>query len=479
MRRLSPVFLATLLGLVIVNHTALEPEWFLFRWLLVAAICFGVVGFGWTAYRRHGADARIALAVVCYAALGLFLSWVMVTQARTGLFEPGRTAMFGLAFVGFVAFVATSADGVAFLRRSGPYLAAFAVFLFAVFSHLPGLPVGSGLVAYAMQAGFLLGLTLFVLPRYVSREAFFWTVAGLSGIVMAASLPVYLVGEYSLFGAPIRLWGTTFAVPLVGAEVPFLQSFLVNPNDTGLLAFAGAVCAVAAGRRAHLDGSIPGATALAGGLAVVNVVALVLTHSRASWLAAALSLGIVAAVTWSGRERLPHAVVTAGALTALFLLAMFFSIVDVSDSGRFVLWGAGLRAIAADPALLGSGMVASDEVLAPFIDGRFSGYSAHNSYVVIFLRTGLLGGLAYLVVTVGSVVDAAVRRPGVDASMVALALGFAVHQLFESYTLLQFGVGSVVGALAVGYLVAGELDPLVESVKPARAETSSGGVEQL
>lgn len=37
--------------------------------------------------------------------------------------------------------------------------------------------------------------------------------------------------------------------------------------------------------------------------------------------------------------------------------------------------------------------------------------------------------------------------------MLAIASGFAVHQLFETYTLYQFGPGSVLGALAVGYMV--------------------------
>lgn len=38
--------------------------------------------------------------------------------------------------------------------------------------------------------------------------------------------------------------------------------------------------------------------------------------------------------------------------------------------------------------------------------------------------------------------------------MFALATGFAVHQLFEGYTLYQLGPGSLIGALAVGYVIA-------------------------
>lgn len=39
--------------------------------------------------------------------------------------------------------------------------------------------------------------------------------------------------------------------------------------------------------------------------------------------------------------------------------------------------------------------------------------------------------------------------------MLGLATGFAIHQLFEGYTLYGFGAGSIVGVLALGYVVAG------------------------
>lgn len=140
---------------------------------------------------------------------------------------------------------------------------------------------------------------------------------------MATSLPVYIVGEYSVFGQPVRLWGTTFVVPFLGVELPFLQSIFANPNNTGLLAFAGTVCAVVATHRASLDAPVSGVTALAGVLAAVNGLALLLSYSRTSWLAAAVSLGIYVASVQLCRDRLPHAVLAASGSTALFLLAVF------------------------------------------------------------------------------------------------------------------------------------------------------------
>lgn len=452
MKRFSPVFLVALLGVVIVRYATIEVEWLLVRWWIVAYFLFGIVGFAWQAYRSSDTGLHFGLIVTAYALPGLFLSWVVVVQARTRLPEAGRVITFGLVFAAFLVFLAGSVDGVSFLRRSGTYLVAFAVMLFAVFSHLPTLPVGSGGVSYAMQAGLLMGLNLFVLPRYVSRNAFLWTVAVVSGTLMAVSLPVYVVGEYAVFGQPVRLWGTTFALPLLGTELPFLQSVFGNPNGAGVLAFAGTVCAAAVAHRAFVDESVPLA-ALGVALALANGLALFLTHSRTSWLATALALGIYAASTYLGRDRLPHAVLAAGGALVLFLLAAFLSVIDIDANGRFVLWGGGLRAVLDATSLLGGGMVSSSETIAPYVEGQYEGFSVHNSYLFMFMRAGILGGVAYLVLTVGSVLDGAARRFDAEVPFVALAAGFAVHQLFESYTLYQFGIGSVLGALAVGYLI--------------------------
>lgn len=462
MRRLFPAFLVGLLAVVIVRFATVEVEWLLVRWWIVAYFLFGIVGFTWQAYRWSDTGRRFGLVAVAYALVGLFLSWVVIVQARTQLPESGRVLTFTLVFAAFLVFVATSVDAVSFLRRSGVYLVAFAVMLFAIFSHLPAMPAGSGGISYAMQAGLLMGLNVFVLPRYVSRDAFLWAVALVSGVVLAASLPVYLLGEYALFGQPVRLWGTTFGLPLLGTEFRFLQSIFGNPNGTGVLAFAGTVCAATATHRAFLDETWTPASldvpvsplAVFGGLlAVVNGLGLFLTYSRTSWLAAAVALGIYAATVYFGRDYLPHAVLAAGGAVVLFLLATFLSILPVGTNGRFVLWGGGLRAILDAASLFGGGMVSSSEVIAPYIEGQYQGYSIHNSYLFMFLRAGLLGGVAYLLLTIGSVLDGAARRLDGEVAFVALAAGFAVHQLFESYTLYQFGIGSVLGALAIGYLI--------------------------
>jgi hypothetical protein len=93
--------------------------------------------------------------------------------------------------------------------------------------------------------------------------------------------------------------------------------------------------------------------------------------------------------------------------------------------------------------------------MAPFAPDQYQGTSAHNSYLVVLLRTGLVGVLGYLVLTVWSFVDAAFVRDRADPVMVGLVVAFAVHQLFEAYTIIQYSLGAVLAGLAVGYLVTG------------------------
>ncbi|KYH25133.1 hypothetical protein HAPAU_27160 [Halalkalicoccus paucihalophilus] len=51
---------------------------------------------------------------------------------------------------------------------------------------------------------------------------------------------------------------------------------------------------------------------------------------------------------------------------------------------------------------------------------------------------------------------------------------FAVHQLFEGYTLFQFGPGSVLGALAVGYTIS-SLAPRTRSEADSAATAGDSG----
>ncbi|SEP29574.1 hypothetical protein SAMN04487948_13622 [Halogranum amylolyticum] len=90
----------------------------------------------------------------------------------------------------------------------------------------------------------------------------------------------------------------------------------------------------------------------------------------------------------------------------------------------------------------------------------------------MFLRVGLLGGAAYLVLTLGSLFDGFLHKERVDVVMLAFAVGFAFHQLFEAYSLFGFTVPAMVGSIVLGYLV---LDGSLPEDAPSQQESVSEG----
>lgn len=441
---------ALVLALVILREAVGGPEFLTSYRVLFAYLVLGMVG--------HVADARVRgrRALV----LGVQLSITGVLIALVSLQSEGalpgvawQTSMF-FTFVLFLVYLLVGPAPRAFVRENWVYFLAFAVLLGIFVENAAKLAPGSGSAMFPIAAGLTMGVNLFVVPRYVSRESFMWALAALSGVVTLVGLNAYLAGQYTLFSLEVLLWDTTFSPPLLATDVRFLQSFFANPNTLAILAFAGAVAAFATAHRTLVFESRPLAGALAAGFFLINTVGLYLTHSRASYLAAAVAVALYLSYVLVGRDYLPETFVVIVAMLLLGLVALaLFRFVD--PNGRFVLWGAGIRAFLASPTLFGQGIVGTGELAAPFLNGPYQGQSVHNSYIAVLLRAGAVGFAAYLLLTVGSILNGISHHDRVDVAALALAFGFAVHHLFETYTLLQHGMTAVLATLAFGYLIVG------------------------
>lgn len=413
--------------------------------LNLAYLGFGLVAFLYWGYRRGFDDVApfVGHGLVATALIGVVLS--LLTTQEQFILEDHQLKV-GVIYLLFLAYPLAQHDPVRFLRSAGAYYVAFALFLGAYFVHIF---VGPGV--YPIVMGLVVAANLFVVPRYVTRESFFAVVSWIAGAVAAAGLGAYVVGEYSVLSFEITLWRDTFAPPFVDAQILMLQSVFQNPNSAGVVLFAGTVTSLVRTVEGYARRT-PRAV-LSGGLLVLNAVGLALTYSRASFLAAAVAVALYLSYAALGRRSIPYAFAALVALTVGFLAAIYTGALGASSAGRFALWAGGVRAIAADPSVFGAGLVRPDDVIEPYVAGRHSGASPHNSYVMIFIRTGLLGGFAYLALTVGSVLAGVIDRYEVDPAALALATGFALHQMFEMYSLFQTLVPSVLAALAVGYLV--------------------------
>lgn len=411
-------------------------------------------------------DGPVLFRLVAAGILTLWLFGVMAVFAGPGFPEANRSITFGGIFLLVVAYPFFHHRLGRLLRRNWPYLLAFAALFGVYLLHGANSGSGSGRAAFAAAAGFLLAMNLFVIPRYVSIEDFLWAASRISGVVVLLGLFAYVGGEYALFGLPVELWTTTFSPRLLPVEIPLLQSIFGNPNTLGILAFVGTVAALVEAHRVFgplVDEADTGALqvriaprlVLPAALLLVNGLGLYLTHSRASMLAAgAASIAYLAYVGF-GREVVPRAVAATVALIVVALAAIAADVLAISSGGRFVLWSAGLEAFLRAPTLLGQGIVGTGSVIEPYVtDPGRQGHAVHNSYLATAIRAGLVGATAHLVLAVGSVVHALTADRVVRVAPIALGVGFAVHLLFETYTLYQHNLGAVLASLAVGYVIA-------------------------
>lgn len=360
-----------------------------------------------------------------------------------------RLELLAVFFVLF-AFVLARDDLVGFLPTAAPYLGAAAAVTGIFLFHAQEFGSGSGLGLFPVFAAIVLAFNLFVLPRYVSADAVYWTVATVTAGITAMSLPAVIYGDFSLWIFEVRTWTGSLSPPLLDRDVPIVRSIFANPNTFGLLVFPGVVASAVTAHRTVTRSSSPLLATVPLGCLGITAIGLYLSNSRASMLAAAVAVGVYAlAVT--NRRLIPAILVGVGLLVPLFLTLVYVGVLPIDPAHRFTLWRAGVDAMRHDSGLLGQGLIGTGAAIEPYLDG---GGSVHSSYLSIGIRAGLLGGLAYCVLVFGSLIHGIAGYRRVNVGMLALATGFAVHQLFEGYTLFSLGPGSIFGALAIGYIIA-------------------------
>lgn len=453
-----------LLFVAVVLQTVGVPEWFESYHLNLLYLGFGLFAFLYWGSRREfdSVGMFVAQGLTATALIGLMLT-LIVTQ-ETFLLD-NHAIKVAIVYLLFLAYPLVQHDPVEFLRDAGVYYVAFAVLTGVYFVHVL---VGGG--AYPIVMGLVVGMNLFVVPRYVDRESFLAVLSWVAGAVSALGLAAYAVGEYALFSVEVTFWTAEFTPLFSESAVPVLQTVFLNPNTAGILAFAGVIASLA--RFAETFERRSPWAAFPAALLILNGTALYFTQSRASLLAAAVAGALYLSYASIGRRAIPYAFVALVGLVGALLGGIYAGVLDFSSGGRFVLWWGSVEAIAADPSLLGAGLVDTGEFIEPYVSGPHSGASPHNSYLMIFVRTGLLGGVAYLVLTAGSVLAGVFGRDSVDPATLSLAVGFALHQLFEIYSIYQTLMPSVIAALAFGYLIVDD-SSVAERSNPAPTDAEA------
>lgn len=478
MRRLTRYLFATILALMIVGLPLTEASTPLVNkaHIMTFGLVLGGIGFTVYGYQVYGIDGRFGVLLTTYLLSMMVLIGVAFRVTGGGFPNPGRAAKLTLIGMLLLFFITICPRQYQYLRRTRIFLLAFVVLFWSyLLDAIPlVLPNSIDSAAFFIITSVLLALNLFIIPRYVSRNAFLWIVSFFASGMVLLGIQAYS-GAFSFFGLTVTVRDFTFTPIFTNMKIYALTSIFENPNMMGIVGFAGTVSAAVLAtelfpRREQTTNRHPmradggtatassfpfvvsiGLSCIAGLLFVINAFGLYLTNSRASYLAAAVALCLYGVYLVFGRRSLPYAVV--GLLVGVPLLLFTLLALGISFTGRLDLWSAAIEAAFDDNLLFGYGYTnPPQDVINPYLPGD-SNYSVHNAYLKILIEVGVVGLVAYLVLTVGSLFRGVFQSDTVDVPALVLVFGFAVNQFFETYTLFRNSIAAILASLAVGYLI--------------------------
>lgn len=459
--RLGGLGLVAVLGVAVLGGAVGGPDW-LVAWHVTTAV---LLLTGLLIVSRYvlseSADLQSDLEPYRFGAQLVLLIGLLgvVYQSQSPGFGLGidRAVEATVIFLGLIAFCVLARDPRRYSAVQWVVIGCVATVVGIFFYHSLSIAEASFRSRHPVWAGFLMAVGLIVLPQYLSRAQFLWALNRFVAALVVLTLPIYVLGEFSLFGLQFTHHGA-YTIPLVGYEVEATRSLFVNRNIFATVVFAGLVAAVAEVDRSYVRDRPAWVVAGAGLLLVINAVGLAVAYGRALWVITPMAVGIYLAYVAFGRRAVPVAVLAGFAYLVTGIVAVHNGFVPLPEDTptRATRWYPAARAILDQPSLLGAGLVNPGHIIAEYHPTGSTG-SPHNSYLMMGIRAGLLGGVAYVVLILSSLLHGILwdRDVDVDASVavLALAVGFTAHQQFEAYTLFNWGITTVIAVLVFGFLV--------------------------
>lgn len=451
-----------LLGIAILRAATGRPDWLLAWRVGIAFLLFaGVLMVGQqlsTTGLPFGPGPGLAGRSLA-ARLGLIaVLSVVVFQSRSPGIGLGvqRTIETIAIVVALIALCVLADDPRRHTLGQWLVFGCFATIVGIYVAHSLAVVEGSVASRQPLWAAVVMSVCLLILPQLVPRQLFLWALSRVAVVVVLLGLATYALGAYTIWDLQVQFQGT-FTIPLVDLEVRAIRSLFVNRNTFAMVVLAGLVGAISElhGRYGRHDTAVP---LVPTALVAINAIGFVLSFGRALWVIGVVVFGIYGASLLYGHRAVPAAV-TGGVVyllggILLVYVAVRAGLLASDPSDRFHLWRASWAAITDPPMLFGAGTASPADVILAYRDSE-SPVSPHNSYFSVLIRTGLVGGLAYIAIVVTSLLEGVRRYRDVDAAVLSLAAGFAAHQVFEAYTMLWWTTGSVYASLAIGFLLFG------------------------
>lgn len=297
----------------------------------------------------------------------------------------------------------------------------------------------------------LSAITLFVMPAVVSRERAFTAIGVVGAVCVLLALPSIIWPKYTIAGVEIVhvLDGQRSEFTLgVIQQTP--TSIFDGISYFRMLATFGAVCAAGVAARTRSPWMVAACA--------LNLFGVFLGLGRASILALVIAAALAVGYLHAGRTALAGmtaagTLVTAGGLAIAFgLLPGPTESLQSALGPRVGFWTATYEAFTVRP-VLGWGLVDTAAIVHDFYPGEIL-TGTHNSYLRLFVIGGIVGGLAYLALSMSALL-LAFRRVRQHAPLAlttfCLVVMALVIQLFTGGTIFGTNLSSVLWASSLAY----------------------------
>ncbi len=285
-------------------------------------------------------------------------------------------------------------------------------------------------------------VSIFILPQILRVVTFLRALSLIAGTIAVVGIPA------AVFGDTLPVVSVHTPTTVLGVEFYIITSVLHNPNPLGELLLFGGVASLIWVKKSTARR----------GLFTVCTIGLFLSQSRAAFLgfAAAMTVYLIGSIV--SREQFTQFILvslaagTTGYLMLLRLIPGPAIIEQVYLSGRLDIWYAAIDAVKAQP-VFGHGPGDMPTIVGAFASGSV-GAGVYNSFLRLFVTTGIVGGLCYLYIFLYSIISHTKVIASRESLIVhALVIGFVVNELFSGNSIFGISTTSVVGALLVGFML--------------------------
>lgn len=356
-----------------------------------------------------------------------------------------------VTFAGFVVLAVARGSTQVRIRKSQAML--LLILLFVLVVHLVRAPSGASLTNSPLVRGPLLFtlaiLYLYYVPEVVREFRAMSVLAIVAAATIIIGLPSLVIGPYRIGSAAFVPY-TDFALPFVSGRMPALTSFYSDSNAVSKLAMYGSFASLYLLTKED--------NLVYRSLFVVSVLGLYLGHSRGAILSFVVGVGIVGIYLSTGRRfgQMATFSVVVGSILGFGMLAGLLPrptvVAQIPLSSRGEAWRATIEMIARRP-IFGHGLADPGELIAPALGGQLRGLAPQNAYLYVTLATGVVGGAAYLLFLVRTLLSAPLAMAPSDAVLVGFCTGLFILGFFETIPLFGLNQSAFIASLAFGYLL--------------------------